>query len=159
MAGFHDGWRGPEYRDALIEHAEKYPWTHAVTLAFNAGDVSLSVAEDRLCEFVRRLNREAAGPRWQKRPDEQIFSFWCLEKPEVNTHWHGAVWLEAKHVSKLSIRGPLARTFEKHWQYLVASGTLDIQNMDDKPGWLAYAGKELRKPVQYSAFRYFTGLE
>jgi hypothetical protein len=146
-------------RDALSDHLKPRPWTHAITLAFNSGAVTVAAADRALGRFKVRLNRSALGPHWGKKPDEQVFAFWFLEKPQTNTHWHGVLWLEPSHFEKLSKKRTAEHEISQIWSQISPRGTVNFVLLQDKPGWIDYIAKELQSPLQYESFRMFTGTE
>ena len=81
---------------------ERFGPTYFVTLATNAyNPVSQNRMRDLLKAWSARVNRALLGSRWQKKPDEHIFFFAFLEKPDINPHWHLLLQADIEMISDL----------------------------------------------------------
>lgn len=138
---------------SIPEWLERWKWTHFITLAFNDPMVQSSTARDKLKGWCGRMNRLLVGPKWFRRPDEQLFMFAFFEKPGVHPHWHILLMLDdvdpAVRLAK-EVRLPTAARMA--WGALSVKGNTDVRRVDLRDGICRYVTKELRRDAQYQNF-------
>src|SRR6185437_17088052 len=94
---------------------------------------------ERLREWDAHLNHLLLGRHWAERDADRMFSFFALEKAEVNPHWHGLIRfftddpIESTRQERL-FDGNASRV----WMRLVPSGTADVQTVHSQTGVSKY---------------------
>lgn len=136
------------------------PWLNTwtfdrfVTLAFNnplAGDARLVGSSgkyvflrERLRKWDAHVNHAMFGKYWAKRDADRTFSFYALEKPDSNPHWHGLIrFFTDDPVERERQGNQFDKTAEELWVKLVPSGTVDVQPIDEQIGAAEYIAKSL----------------
>lgn len=153
----------PKTRGALPGWLEQWTFTRYVTLAFNdsmAGErrsVGSSQAggflRDRLRRWDAMINHQLLGKHWAKMSADRVFTFFFLEKPDSNPHWHGLVRFIADSPDELVRQ---EQTFDQAaspvWKKLVPAGSVDIQPVTGQLGVSRYITKSLDFGVGYEDF-------
>lgn len=140
-------------QEEMIRKLENYHFTHFITLSSNG----LVSREERMVQLLKqwdaRVNRALVGPRWQKRPDERLFWYAFLEKPQENPHWHLLAQIDpnytstpqAVRVARLPIVG------ERTWAELLSRGSFNCQPIVSKE-IIRYVLKEFRSAGDFTRF-------
>lgn len=108
---------------------------------------------DRLREFDGRMNRKLLGTKWSERHSDRMFSFWFLEKPDANPHWHGLVRFfpaDGRPIPGQAV--VFDRDAESIWGKLVPRGSVNIQEISVQQGVIDYVCKMIPYPVSYEHF-------
>lgn len=153
----------PSLRTEIPAWLDTWTFTRFVTLATNdptladkrlpTSGLPYAFLRDRLRNWDARINHAILGHKWAKRHSDRIFSFYFLEKPDDNPHWHGLV-------SFFPIedfpQGDQEKLFDENagriWKSLVKSGTTDIQPVTCQKGVAEYVSKMLPYPLSYEFF-------
>lgn len=132
---------------------ERFGPTHFVTLATNAnGPVSQHRMRDALKSWSARVNRALLGSRWQKKPDEHVFFFAFLEKPDINPHWHLMLQADTEMIADLDVwQERFTQVAEKAWTDLLPAGTVDVQKYYSRDV-INYALKSALSDVEYISY-------
>lgn len=115
----------------------------AVTFVFNWKSASNRTARLKLKEFHARVDRQRFGSRFYKEKADKRLDF--LVSPEKfkdgHPHYHG---LLAFPPEDLILNGfdALGERYQAIWASVVPGGSLDIKQVWDADGWIAYASKE-----------------
>ena len=99
------------------------------------------------------MNRKLVGKRWAKRPNQRMISFFFLENPNSNIHWHGLIKFSAENKIPIFEQQHI---FDWHadltWRQLVPKGTVNIQQVEDQRSLVRYVTKMLPYSVSYESF-------
>jgi hypothetical protein len=136
-------------RHAISKWLQKrFVFTHFITLATNANDVPLLRMRKLIKDWDGRVNRKLYGPKWLLHHDELLFWFAFVEKPRANPHWH--LLMRFPDTDKIDA---MKREIEVVWNRLVPAGTVNIQDIKEKPERVAeYVAKQLGSDLQYNNF-------
>src|SRR5262249_6893004 len=111
------------------------------------------ILRDRLREWDGRINHAILGRHWAQRDGDRLWSFFFLEQPLSNPHWHGLVRFfpvdnfpteEQEHL----FDGNAGRI----WKKLVPSGTVNIQPITVQTGVINYIAKFVAHPLSYEHY-------
>lgn len=144
----------------IVPWLERWPWTHFVTLALNDPTASTARCRRLIKRWDARANRKLLGPKWLYKPDERLFAFYFLEKPNLNPHWHALVMLDERIPGRRAEqRRWLEESAECLWQTLKPSGTFNVKSIYARQGVCGYVAKELGYEVSYREFVVFREFE
>jgi hypothetical protein len=148
----------PKIGQSMSEWLDQWSFDRFVTLATNDAhtfgdhDRGPQLMRQRLREWDARINRKLVGPKWCQRPEDRIWAFYFLEKPETNPHWHGLIaffppWdCREQYELNFDLWAPV------YWKQLVPSATIDIQKISDQKNVSRYVVKSIRNDVSYRNF-------
>lgn len=148
-------------REAIPEWLDQWTFTRFVTLATNwdglsgagVSDSALKKLRNRLRHWDALINHAILGKHWAERDHDRIFSFYFLEKPGTNPHWHGLIRFFPVEGLEMSDQ---QRIFDERaalsWKKLVPSGTTDVQPITVQRGVAEYVGKMLGHPLSYENY-------
>ena len=142
----------PEFRKWL----NQWPFSRYVTLAFNqpVGHFLLESNRLRMRERLRKwdamMNSKILGRNWAKKPEDHMFTFYVLEKPNSNPHYHGLIrFFEGGGLPVASQEERLDKHADRIWKHLVPSGSTSIQAIYDQAGASKYLAKTLANAVSW----------
>ncbi|MGR3701320.1 MAG: hypothetical protein ACU0A4_04485 [Paracoccaceae bacterium] len=126
-------------------HARRQDYTHFITLSTNDPMISRNAATQMLRTWDARVNHALLGSKWQKRPDERIVWFACLEGLNSACHWHLLARLswdmpESKQEKWEAV--DLKGTVDFHWKRISARGSTKTLLIHDS-GAYDYVTKRL----------------
>jgi hypothetical protein len=91
----------PSLKTEIPAWLDQWKFDRYITLATNDPGLSVKpvhgsklpyvLLRDRLREWDKRLNHAILGRNWAIRHADRMWSFFFLEKPSSNPHWHGLV--------------------------------------------------------------------
>jgi hypothetical protein len=140
-------------QQAFESWLDLWKFTHFISLAINDPMLSAEGARQLLKEWDARMNRALLGPKWANRPDERMFNFYFLEKPNTNPHWHGLIMLGGFDDETLAHRAKiLTEKAEPIWKAIKPSGTVKVKPIYHQQGASNYIAKELGYEVSYANF-------
>lgn len=145
----------PHARTAFEAWINEGVYTHLVTLTTNKEFLSPQRMRDRLRRWDAHVNRRLYGPKWKQRPDERLWFFAFLEKPEANPHWHLLLRLYAHgDVPIADTAANFKNAADLYWTQLSPQGTVHIVQLANRPHerLTNYLAKELKREIQYQAF-------
>ena len=134
---------------AFTAWLENWKFDKFFTLATNKS-VAPAIMRDRLREWDGRMNRKIVGREWSERIEDRMFSFYFLEKPVTNSHWHGLVRFFGDDGLRAKQQLIFDDQIEKLWRKLVPTGTVEVRQVYDQAGANEYVAKELYHELQYT---------
>jgi hypothetical protein len=128
----------PSLKTEIPAWLEQWKFDRYVTLATNdpslagkakqGSSIPHGFIRDRLREWDGRVNHAILGKHWAKRHSDRMWSFFFLEKPNVNPHWHGLVRFFPVDNMEISDQERMFdANAERIWKALMPSGSVDIQ--------------------------------
>ena len=153
----------PSLKTEIPSWLEQWKFDRYVTLATNdpslagkprqGSSIPHGFVRDRLREWDGRVNHAILGKHWAKRHSDRMWSFFFLEKPNANPHWHGLVRFFPVDNMEISYQ---ERMFddnaERIWKELMPSGSVDIQVITAQRGLADYISKMTPYEVSYEHF-------
>lgn len=135
-------------------HDRQQDYTHFITLATNDPMITQEAATRMLRAWDARVNHALLGSKWQKRPDERIVWFACLEGLNSACHWHLLARLswdmpEAKQEKPEAV--DLKGTVDFHWKRIASRGSTETLLIHDS-GAHDYVTKRLNNPDYVGGF-------
>lgn len=135
-------------------HSRSQGYTHFVTLSTNDPMKNDEASYGLLRAWDARVNRALLGPKWQKRPDERIVWFACLEGLDSACHWHLLFRLSWNMPEEKKIKRPtknLITTLDITWRRITSRGSTKTLLIEDA-GAYDYVTKRLNKLEYISTF-------
>ena len=151
------------YRQEMTVWLSKWTYHRYVTLTFNqpyAGDrtaIGSSLKHGHLKRTLRswdaRVNRAILGRHWSAMDADRTWSFFTLEKPGSNPHFHGLVRFFTNDEDEISRQAKIFdNNIERIWKELVPSGSIDLQDISDRAGVTKYIAKTINCDINADNF-------
>ncbi len=153
----------PSLKTEIPAWLEKWKFDRYVTLATNdpslagksapGSSIPHGLVRDRLREWDGRVNHAILGRNWSLRHSDRMWSFFFLEKANVNPHWHGLVrFFPVDNMETADQAKIFDENAERIWKHLVPSGSVDIQLITAQRGLAEYISKMTPYEVSYEHF-------
>ncbi len=107
-------------------HARRQDYTHFITLSTNDPMRTREAARRMLRAWDARVNHALLGSKWQRRPDERLVWFGCLEGLGSACHWHLLArlsWDMPEEKQKKWAAVDLKGTVDFHWKRIASHGS------------------------------------
>lgn len=153
----------PSFKVEVPAWLELWKFDRYVTLATNdpslagkpapGSSIPHGLIRDRLREWDGRVNHAILGKHWAKRHADRMWSFFFLEKADVNPHWHGLVrFFPVENMTIGDQTALFEGNAERIWKKLVPPGSVDIQVITEQRGLADYITKMTPHEISYAHF-------
>jgi hypothetical protein len=150
----------PSLASEIPKWLDTFKFDRFLTLATNDSAWQLKgphLTMDRLTDILRewdaRINRKVVGPQWLSQPEDRIWAFYFLEKPQSNPHWHALVRFHPPHPGyELTMMERFDNHAEPIWKKLVPAGSVQSLPIFKQTGVTKYIAKSLPYLVSYEHY-------
>jgi hypothetical protein len=136
------------FKDGLTGFYAKMPFTHALTLCWNAdvrpqptsSKMSVERARQDIGALLARVDRKLLGTRFHKKRDRRTTGVFFFEHADRNLHAHGLIRVQPNRLLDFHRLFPNERG--GLWNDLVPAGSYRLEIIDDVRTTVGYVLKE-----------------